>query len=462
MDRFDIIIIGSGPGGYVCAIRAAQLGLKTAIIEKSDLGGVCLNWGCIPSKALLRNAEVANLISRSSDFGITIENIHLDYGIGLERSRKVVNQLVRGVDYLLKKNKITRFTGEGKIIDANTVEITDQNTRIEGENIVIATGAKPRNLPEISIDGKTVMTSREALEQPELPESIVIIGGGAIGCEFAYIYNSYNVDVTLIEILPQLLPKEDPEIADYLKKSFIRHGINVKTGISIQDIQIKKSGKTKVSITLDENSETINTQAALLAIGIEANTENIGLDKLGIQISNGYISINDYMQTTIPNIFAIGDVTGKLPLAHVASEQGVWVAEFIAGQKKDTLEYSLMPRAVYCQPQVASWGLTEEEAKESGYEVEIGKFPFNANGKALGLGEADGFTKIITDAKYGQILGCHMIGSEVTELLGELSMARTLEGTSEEIASVVHAHPSLSEVLKEAALSVQNRAIHGA
>jgi dihydrolipoamide dehydrogenase len=461
MDRFDIVIIGSGPGGYVCAIRAAQLGLKTAIIEKDELGGVCLNWGCIPSKALLRNAEVANLIRRSSDFGIQIGDIHLDYGIGLERSRKIVQQLVKGVDYLLKKNKIERFSGKGKIIDANTVEITDTNTKIETENIVIATGAKPRKITEIPVDGKTVMTSREALEQPKLPESIIIVGGGAIGCEFAYIYNSYNVDVTLIETLPQLLPKEDPEISEYLKKSFIKQGIKVHTGVSNSSIDIKKTGKSKVSVSINEPPEIITAESLLLAIGIEANVLNLASETVDIQLNNGYISINENMQTAVSNIFAIGDVTGKLPLAHVASEQGVWVAEFISGQKREPLEYITMPRAVYCQPQVASWGLTEIEAKDLGYEVEIGKFSFNANGKALGLGEPDGFTKIISDAKYGQILGCHMIGSEVTELLGEVSLAHSLESTPDEIATVVHLHPSLSEVLKEAALSVKNRAIHG-
>ena len=459
MPDYDLVILGSGPGGYVAAIRAGQLGLKTAIIERDELGGICLNWGCIPSKALLRNAEVLSLIQHADDFGISFENLKYDFGKAIDRSRDVVGRLTRGVGVLLKKNKVEHVQGNGKILDSTTVEITDSGRRLSAKNIIIATGTRQRRIPTLPIDNEVVITSRDALELRRVPKRIVIVGGGATGCEFGHIYCTYGAEVTIVELLPRLIPNEDAEISDILERSFRRQGIQITTGASVQGIAVN-NGQAKVSISVEDSSSVIDCDKVLVAVGVQGNVDNIGLEDAGIEIENSYIKIDDTMSTNVPGVYAVGDVTGKMLLAHVASAQGVTAVETIAGLDPPPLDYSLMPRAIYCKPQVASFGLSEEQATEQGYAVKIGRFPFNASGKALALGESEGMVKLVVDAEIGEVLGAHMIGAEVTELLGELAMTRLLEGTTTELGWLVHPHPSISETIKEAALDAEGEAIH--
>ncbi len=461
MADYDVVIIGAGPGGYVAAIRAAQLGMKTVVVERDELGGICLNWGCIPTKSLLRNAEVLGLFRRAEEFGIHVDGLTHDFGAAIDRSRKVATRLTRGVTYLFRKNGVEHIVGEGVLRGPGQVEVKGTGQVIEASSVIVATGARPRTLPNLPVDGRLVMTSREALERKDLPESVVIVGGGAIGCEFAYLYNAYGVRVTVIELLPRLLPLEDPEVSQQLERAFRVQGITVLTGTKIVGYEAS-NGADGIAVNLETPSgnESLTAAAALEAVGIQGNTEDIGLEAAGVATERGFIVIDEGMRTNVPSIFAIGDVTGKLPLAHVASAQGVAVVEALAGLDTAPLDYGIVPRAVYCQPQVASWGLSEEAAREAGHEIQVGRFPFTANGKALGLGEPQGSVKLVVDARYGAILGAHLIGPDVTELLAELSMTRALEGTADELGAMVHAHPSLSEALKEAALAARGQPIH--
>ena len=456
---YDVVVVGAGPGGYVAAIRAGQLGFKTAIVEREALGGVCLNWGCIPSKALLKNAEVVSYFHRAEEFGLSFDNFSADYAAAVDRSRKVVDRNVRGVAYLLRKNKVDHITGEGRLTGRGTVTVAPEGTTLNAKNVILATGSSPRTVPSLPIDGDKVISSRESIVLKDLPASLVIVGAGAIGVEFAYLYHTYGVEVTLVELLPRLVPTEDAEISQQLERSFSRSGINIMTGTGVTGLK-PGSGGLKVKVEKNGVERSISCDKVLVAIGVQPNSDGLGLEELGIETSRGNIQINDHMATNVPGVYAIGDVTGKMALAHVATAQGVAAAEHIAGRETQVLDYSLMPRATYCQPQIASFGLSEEEAREQGYDVKIGKFNVQANGKALAMGETEGMVKLVVDAKHGELLGGHMIGPEVTELLGELALIKMLEGTSLEMGWAVHPHPTISEMLKEAALDAQGRALH--
>ena len=459
MPDFDLVVIGSGPGGYVAAIRAAQLGMKAAVVERAELGGVCLNWGCIPSKALIRNAEVLGLFNHAADFGISVDNLSYDFGHAIDRSRKVVKRLTDGVGFLLKKNKVEHVQGTGVLADANTVKVAENGRSLTTGNVIIATGARFRELPSLPVDGEVVITSREALELREVPDRVVIVGGGATGAEFAYIYRSYWAEVTIVELLPRLVPLEDEEISAQLERSFKKQGIKAVTGSQVDSVTIDGNAAT-VTISNDSGDSQIECDVVLVAVGNQGNIDGIGLEELGVSTERGFINIDDNMQSNVPGVYAIGDVTGKLLLAHVASAQGVTAVEAMAGLDPPALDYELMPKATYCRPQVASFGLTEVQARERGHSVRIGKFPFSASGKAIALAETDGMVKLVVDDEVGDILGAHMIGAEATELLGEVSLARLLEGTTHELGWLVHPHPTVSEMVKEAALAAQGEAIH--
>jgi dihydrolipoamide dehydrogenase len=464
MSDYDVIVIGAGPGGYVAAIRAAQLGMKTAVVEKEFLGGVCLNVGCIPSKSLLRNAELAHILrERTAEFGFSFENLKLDYAVAVDRSRKVSKRLVQGVGFLMKKNKIDVHMGVARLTARDTVQVTDAEGKTQSftaKNIIVASGAHAAMIPGVKPDGEKVLTYWEAILQTRRPESVVIIGAGAIGVEFATIWNSYGTQVTLVEMLPRIVPLEDEEISAELAKSFQKRGIQMLTGHKVQSVETTDQG-VRVRVSDGSSEKVLEAEQALVAIGFKPNTQDLGLEAAGVELNErGFIKIDERMATNVPGIWAIGDVTGQLLLAHVASAMGIVAAENIAGVPTVKLDYRMMPRATYCQPQVASFGLTEAQAREQGYEVKIGRFPFQPNGKALGLGDYAGFVKIVTDAKYGEILGAHMIGPEVTELLPELTLAQSMELTIEEIARNVHAHPTLSEVIMEAAHAAAGHAIH--
>jgi len=466
MTTYDVTVIGGGPGGYVAAIRAAQLGLNTAVVEKEHLGGVCLNWGCIPSKALLRNAEIANLLGRGKDFGFSFENLTLDYSIAHKRSRQVSDRLVKGVQYLMRKNKIDVYQGAGKLQDATHIEIasapdapgvagTKFDGVIESKHTIIATGARARGIPGVELDGQSIVTYRQALEWTQVPKSIVIIGAGPIGLEFGYVFRSYGAEVTIIEMLPHLAPLEDEEISIELERHYKKLGVKFLLNTRVESLKKAANGVEVIA-----GGQTLTGEKAIVAIGFAPNSEGIGLENVGVKVERGAVVVDDRHRTNVPNIFAIGDVTGKLMLAHVGSAQGIVAAETIAGAETRELDYDAIPRCTYCQPQIASMGITEKQAKERGLAIKIGKFNFQPNGKALGLGDPHGFVKVIADAKYGEILGVHMIGPDVTELLPEWVLARNNELTPHEIARSVHAHPTLSEVLMEAAEAVVGRSIH--
>ena len=457
--EYDLVVIGAGPGGYVAAIRAAQLGLKCAIVEREELGGVCLNWGCIPSKALLRNAEVISYFKRAEEFGLKFDNFSADYSVAIERSRKVVDRNVRGVSYLLRKNEVDHIQGEATLRGNGVVEVSPEGRRLQAKNIVVATGARPRSIPALPVDGDKIITSKEAIVLDHLPESIVIVGGGAIGLEFAYLYRMYGVEVTIVELLSHLAPNEDQEISRQVERSFGRYGINIITSTGVTGVA-DDGGALQVTVSKEGNEQVIACNKVLVAIGVRPNSEGLGLESLGVATEGGFVQVDDTMSTNIPGVYAIGDVTGKLALAHVASAQATVAAEAIAGLEPQPLDYTMMPRATYCQPQIASFGLTESQAIEAGHDVKIGKFNMQANGKALGMGETDGMIKLVVDSRYGEILGAHMVGPEVTELLGELALTRLLEGTTLELGWLVHAHPTISEIIKEAALDAEGRAVH--
>ena len=460
MADYDVAIVGAGPGGYVAAIRAAQLGLKTALVERAEVGGICLNWGCIPSKALLYNAELVSILGRAGEFGISFDNLRLDYGKAIDRSRRVVQRLTRGVETMLKKNKVEMVQGEAVLKDPQTLEVKESGQRVAARNIVLATGAQPRGLPMLQPDGDRVLTSREALELRKLPASVVIVGGGAVGCEFAYLYNAYGATVTIVELLPHLLPNEDEEISQHLERSFTKQGIQVLTGAQVKEATVGDGGVVVTVASQGQEDQALTCERVLMAVGIHGNSEGLGLEETGVQVEKGFIKVNKGMGTTVSGVYAIGDVTGEMPLAHVASAQGIMLMERLAGRETPPVDYGVMPRTTYCHPQVASFGLTERQAEEQGYQVKVGKFPFIASGKALAVGDTDGMVKVVADARHGELLGAHLIGGQVTELLPELSMAHLLEGTATEVGFLVHAHPSLAEVVKEAALAVNGEAIH--
>ncbi|MGI5164529.1 dihydrolipoyl dehydrogenase [Spirillospora sp. CA-253888] len=454
-EHFDVVVLGAGPGGYVAAIRSAQLGLKTAIIEEKYWGGVCLNVGCIPSKALLRNAELAHIFTHEAEkFGIRAEGaVSFDYGVAFQRSRQVSDKLVKGVQFLMKKNKITSFDGRGTFTDANTLQVAKADgsaQTVTFDHCIIAAGAHTKLLPGTSLSER-VVTYEEQILSSELPGSIVIAGAGAIGVEFAYVLHNYGVKVTIVEFLDRMVPNEDADVSKELAKRYRKLGIDVLTSTRVDSID-DSGDKVKVTVTgKDGESKVLETDKVLQAIGFAPNVEGYGLDKAGVKLTErGAIDVDGRCRTSVPHIFAIGDVTAKLMLAHAAEAMGIVAAETIADAETMELDYVMIPRATYCQPQVASFGWTEAQAKEQGFDVKVAKFPYSANGKALGMGEGDGFVKVISDAKYGEILGAHMIGPEVTELLPELTLAQQWDLTVNEVARNVHAHPTLGEAMKEA------------
>jgi len=464
MNEYDVVVIGAGPGGYVAAIRSAQLGLKTAIVEKRFLGGVCLNIGCIPSKALIKNADVAHTLrERGKEFGFSLENLQLDYSVAYKRSRKVSDRLVRGVGFLMKKHNIDVYMGTAKLTAKDTVEVTPKEGEAEtlkAKNIIIASGSHPFTVPGVELDGEKVVEFETAILLDKLPESAVIIGGGAIGVEFATIWSAYGVKITIIEMLDSLLPLEDPEVGKEVQKAYKKRGIKIMTKSKVKGVETTDN-RTKVTVETEDGEEVVEAELTLVAIGFRPNSKGLGLKEIGVNIDRrGYIEIDERMATNVDGIFAIGDVTGKLLLAHVASAMGIVAAENIAGVETVTLDYDMMPRATYSFPQTASFGYTEAQAKEKGYDVVVSKFPFQANGKALGLGDYQGFVKIVSDKKYGEILGAQMVGPEVSELLPELTLAQRFELTTHEIGRNVHAHPTLSEAIMEAAEQSLGKAIH--
>lgn len=455
--EFDLVVLGAGPGGYIAAIRASQLGLNTAIVEKKYWGGICLNVGCIPSKALLRNAELAYLLSHEADaFGIS-GDFSLDYAKAFKRSRRVSNGLTKGVQYLMRKNKITAFEGWATLRDANNMTValnTGAEESIRFKHLIIATGATTRLIPGTALS-ENVVTYEEQIMQDKLPDSVIIAGAGAIGVEFAYIMRSYGVDVTMVEFLDRILPLEDPEVSKELGKIYAKMGIKVMTGARVEGIEEDAGGVT-VQVSSSEGERELRADRVLQAIGFQPRVTGYGLENTGVALdAGGAIEIDDAMRSNIPHIYAIGDVTAKLMLAHAAEAMAVVAAENIAGAQTVTLDFDMMPRAIYCQPQVASFGYTEAQARERGFDVSVAKFPFQANAKARGMGHASGFVKLISDKRYGEILGAHMIGPDVTELLPELTLARSAELTAAEIARNVHAHPTLSEAIKEVAHGLQ-------
>lgn len=460
-NQYDLVVLGAGPGGYVAAIRAAQLGLSVAIIEREYWGGVCLNIGCIPSKALLKNAELAHTLQhRAKEFGFSFTDLQLDYSAAFKRSRQVSARLVKGVQFLMKKNKIDVLEGTGKLTDANTIQVSLNDggeQTVSGKDIIIATGAHPRSIPGVEFDGDRIISYVDAIMTDSPPKRLIMVGGGVIGVEFAYMWANYGVEVTIVEMMDHLLPSEEPEISTVLEKAYKKLNVNLHLNARVEKIETTKAG---VAVALADGTK-LEADKVMLAINFMPNVKNIGLESVGVALTErGAIAVDDQMRTNVPHVYAIGDVATEYRLAHIASAMGIVAAEAIAGHPTTPLDYRMMPRATYCVPQVASFGYTEAQAKEAGYELNIGKFNFIANGKALGLGEKDGFIKIIADKQYGEILGAHMVGPDVTELLPELTLAHNAELTAEEIARNVHAHPTLSEALMEAAHAVEGEAIH--
>ena len=461
MAEYDIVVIGSGPGGYVTAIRASQLGFKTALIEKENLGGVCLNWGCIPTKALLKSAQVFDYLKHSKDYGINIKEYDKDFNAVVNRSRNIANDMSKGVNFLMKKNKIDVIEGFGKIMPNKIVKVTNEKMTqdIKGKNIILATGARSREIPSIPKDGKKIFGYREAMTLKKQPKSIIIVGSGAIGVEFAYFYNSMGSKVTLIEYLDRVVPVEDHEISKQLQKSFQKNGIDVMTNSEV--ISVEKNSKGISAKVLNNKKEhEIKADVLLSAVGIKSNIEEIGLEETGIAVDKDKIIVNDFYQTNIPGYYAIGDITKGQALAHVASAEGIVCVEKIAGKDVEPIDYNNVPGCTYCSPEIASVGLTENQAKEKGYEIRVGRFPFSASGKAKASGNDEGFVKVIFDKKYGEWLGCHMIGLGVTDMIAEAVLGRKLETTGEEVLKTIHPHPTMSEALLEAVADAYGEVIH--
>ena len=462
MSKFDVIVLGSGPGGYVTAIRASQLGFKTAIIEKESLGGVCLNWGCIPTKALLKSAQVFEYLKHADDYGLTIENYDKDFDAVVNRSRSVAGTMSKGVQFLMKKNKIEVIMGYGTLKAGKKVAVASEDgteTVYEADHVIIATGARARELPSLPQDGKKVIGYREAMTLPKQPKKLIVVGSGAIGVEFAYFYNAMGTDVTIVEYMPRIVPVEDEEISKQMERSFTKSGIKVMTSAEV--VKVDTSGKgVKATVKTDTGEEVLSADIVLSAVGIKTNIENIGLEELGIATDRDKIIVNDFYQTNLPGYYAIGDVTSGQALAHVASAEGILCVEKIAGHHVEPIDYNNIPGCTYCFPEVASVGFTEEQAKEKGYEIKVGKFPFTASGKAQAGGHTDGFVKVIFDAKYGEWLGCHMIGAGVTDMIAEAVVGRKLETTGHEILKAVHPHPTMSEAVMEAVAAAYDEVIH--
>jgi len=461
--NYDIIVIGSGPGGYVAAIRAAQLGFKTAVVEKSELGGVCLNWGCIPTKALLKSAQVFNYLKHAADYGITLDGAAAaDLPAMVKRSRSVADGMSKGIQFLLKKNKIDHIQGFGKVLPGKKVEVTDAEGKVtvyDASHIIIATGARSRELPNLKQDGKKIIGYREAMTLPVMPKSMVVVGSGAIGSEFAYFYNSIGVQVTLVEFLPNIVPVEDEEVSKQLERSFKKAGMKVMTSSTVETVEI--SGDIcKVSIKTPKSVEVIECDIVLSAVGIATNLEGIGLDETGIKYEKGKVLVDGFYRTNVEGYYAIGDIVSGPALAHVASHEGITCVEKIAGMHVEPIDYGNIPGCTYTNPEIASVGMTEKAAKEAGYEIKVGKFPFSASGKASAAGSKDGFVKVIFDAKYGEWLGAHMIGDNVTEMIAEVVVARKLETTGHEIIKSIHPHPTMSEAVMEAAAAAYGEVIH--
>jgi len=457
MKKYDIVIIGGGPGGYVAAIRAAQLKKKVALIESTHLGGICSNWGCIPTKSLLKNAEVLELIKNSSKYGIEIKDYTVNWEKVIKRSRNIANRMGKGIQFLMKKNKVDVINGHGKIIDKNTIEVDNQSSKekITSEFIIISTGASPNYFPGMEPDGEDIITYKEALVIDKVPKHIVIIGAGAIGIEFAYFFNAFGSEVTIVEAQDHILPNEDIDISKELERIFKSKKININTGTKVKNII--KNGK-KITVNLEKSK--IICDKVLVAVGVKANSSNLGLNKNKIETEKGWIKTDNFMQTNIKNIFAIGDVSGPPWLAHVASAEAITAIEHICNLSPSPMKYDNIPGCTYCNPEVASVGLTEEEALKQGFQIKVGKFPFRALGKAVAVGQTEGFVKIIFDQKYGELLGCHIIGANATDLISEISLARDLETTYHEIIKSIHPHPTLSEAIMEATADALDEAIH--
>lgn len=460
--NYDLIIIGSGPGGYVAAIRAAHLGLKTAVVERAELGGICLNWGCIPTKALLKSAQVFEYIRHASDYGIAVKDARPDFSAIVKRSREAANAMSRGVQFLMKKNKIDVITGTGKIKPGKTVAVTDDKGTVaehSANHIILATGGRSKEIHNMKIDGRKVIGYREAMILPAKPESMVVVGAGAIGVEFAYFYSALGTKVTLVEFLPRIVPSEDEDVSKELARSFRKQGIEVLTSSSVEAVDA--SGKLcRVKIKTPEGEQQVDAEIVLSAVGIATNLENLGLEETGVKTENGKVVVDDFYRTNVPGVYAIGDIVKGPALAHVASAEGIICVEKIAGQNPEPLDYNNLPSCTYCQPEIASVGYTEEQAKAAGYAVKVGKFPFTASGKATAAGAREGFVKVIFDAKYGEWLGAHFIGANVTEMIAEAVAARKLETTGHEIIKSVHPHPTMSEAIMEAVAAAYGEVIH--
>ena len=457
MSKYDIIVLGSGPGGYVTAIRASQLGFKTAVVEKESLGGVCLNWGCIPTKALLKSAQVFEYLNHAKDYGLSVKDADKDFGAVIKRSRGVAEGMSKGVQFLMKKNKIDVIEGYGKLKPGKKIDVDGKE--YSADHIIIATGARSRELPSLKQDGKKVIGYREAMSLSKQPKKMIVVGSGAIGVEFAYFYKTMGTEITIVEFLPDVVPVEDEEVSKQLERSFKKIGINIMTSSEVT--KVDTSGKGIVAtVKTPKGEETLEADIVLSAVGIKSNIENIGLEDVGIAVDRDKILVNSYYQTNIPGYYAIGDVTPGQALAHVASAEGILCVEKIAGHHVEALDYGNIPGCTYCSPEIASVGMTEKQAKEKGYELKIGKFPFSASGKAKAAGASDGFVKVIFDAKYGEWLGCHMIGAGVTDMIAEAVLGRKLETTGHEVLKAVHPHPTMSEAVMEAVADAYDEVIH--
>ena len=459
--RFDVVVVGTGPGGYVAAIRCAQLGLSVAAVEDDRPGGVCLNWGCIPTKALLRNAEIVGLFQRAEEFGVTVDKWTADYAQAVQRSRRVADRMAKGVEFLFRKNKITLVPGTGTLKARNVVEVKGKDgvQTLEAKAIILATGSEPRSLPGVTIDEKQVISSNGAVRIEATPASLIVIGAGAVGMEFADIYGTYGVPVTVLEALPRVLPIEDEEVSALLARVFSRRGMTIRTGVRVQKVSPGKAGLA-VEIEAEGKAERLEAEQVLMAVGRASKTKGLGLEALGVATERGLVTVGPTMETSVKGIFAVGDMTGRQMLAHKAMAEGVVAAEAIAGRSPHPVDYDNVPSCTYCRPQVASIGLAEAKARTNGREIAVGRFPFTANGKAVALGETEGFLKVVADKRTGEILGVHIVGSEATEMIHEFAVGRTLEATLEEIVHTIHAHPTLSEAALEATLAALGHAIH--